>query len=157
MTEDDSVRRHFEAILGRDVAIDPTGQEVVLRDVIASYSWTEGQVTSRHIGTTGQSTKACRSVRLLDVSGMSYTGSHGTVQFELNDYFCGDSDSSGLHPMNFVATPRSRQPVLLTAMRSLTAGQGVQIEVMTWDATGNPAPNIPFDWRCRMPRETIVE
>jgi len=59
-------------------------------------------------------------------------------------------------PINIVATPRIVKPVFVTVDYSLVMAPGtpigidVEIRVFTWDHTGASAPEIPFDWRCRV-------
>ncbi|WP_157465201.1 hypothetical protein [Deinococcus apachensis] len=151
MSESDGLEKHFEAILGRDLSADKDDQQIVLREYIALNSTNDGWVTSRETGTTGNSTKMCRqsSNPLLDVSGLSHTDANGTIQFLLEDFFCTSNPYYSL-PLNFVATPRSRLPVFLTMMRRVTNNSTVQIEVMSWNFNGSPAPNVSFDWRCRI-------
>jgi hypothetical protein len=150
MAKEADLRKHFEAILGQDTAADVLDEGVVVRTDVAAYSSiVDGSVTSREIGTTGDSTKTCRQAGLLDVSGLARTGADGTTKFVLSDFFCRAEGVAISYPVNFVATPRSRTPVFLTARRSLTADLDLEIEVLTWDVTGSPAPNISFDWRCR--------
>ncbi len=158
MSQQEDLKKHFEAILGRE--LDEIGEpdDVALRERVASYttdtddSWT----TSRDIGTTGNSTKACGRASLLDVSGIARTGSDGTTEFLLSEFFC-RAPSFG-YPINFVATPRSQTPVFLTAWRSLTGDRtDVRVRVATWDPSGSPAPNTSFDWRCRVPFEYGVD
>src|SRR5688500_17359760 len=86
---DRDLRRHFEAILGYEIE----GLEVsvnALGDKIAVWSEESGQthVTSREIGTTGDSTKACGDFRVLFVGGQTVTGGDGKAQFVLSDYHC---------------------------------------------------------------------
>ena len=54
-----------------------------------------------------------------------------------------------------LVTPRSDSPCYATMEHTLInvnqgLGSDVQITVSVWDATGAPAPNVTFDWRCRV-------
>ena len=148
------LKKHFEAILGRDLGPEVSG-EVALREQVASYTKAEGSTTSREIGTTGSARKFCAAADLLDVSGRARTGEDGTTEFMLIDFFCDFSGSDTLefqYPVNFVATPLPQTPVFLTGGALLTSDRsGVKIRVATWDPSGSPAPRTPFDWRCRVP------
>lgn len=150
MAKNPELKTHFDVILGRDAAADFPDAEVLLREIVGAYSFSDGNVTAREIGTTGNSTKRCGRAGLLDVSGVARTGADGTSKFVLEDFFCRSEGTTIFHPVNFVATPLSRRPIFLTATRSLAGPLVVEIEVRTWDAAGSPAANISFDWRCRI-------
>jgi hypothetical protein len=110
-------------------------------------------VTSREIGTTGDSTKRCRREGALDVGGTSRTDANGTVEIRLTDYICQPpTPYEFFRPINFVATPQSRAPVFLTSVQTPTGGD-VAIMVFSWDANGSPLRNVSFDWRCFVPAE----
>jgi hypothetical protein len=151
MRNKQNLKKHFEAILGREFSIDfPGDGGVALREWVGTYTDLEGTLTSRDIDTTGESTKACDKKQILDVSGSARTGSDGKIDFSLSDFFCGGFEFK--HPVNFLATPRSTSPVFLTTLRTLTSDwKDVKITVNAWDSSGAPAVNISFDWRCRVP------
>ena len=153
------LKKHFEAILGREIKAPEEG-DVVVRERIASWATDEGSTTSREIGTTGDSTKACVAADLLDVSGVAVTGEEGTTEFMLSEFFCDFSEDNVLsfqYPVNFVATPRSLTPVFVTARaRPTTDRRDVSIEVATWEPKGSPAPSTYFGWRCRVPYEITI-
>jgi len=159
MTQQSDLTKHFEKILGRALDLGGSG-EVVLRERVASYTKDDGSTTSRDIGTTGNSTKACGAANLLDVGGTARTGQDGTTEFMLSEFFCHFSGRNSLSfefPANFVATPRSQSPVFLTALASPTSDRrDVGVRVATWAPNGSPAPNTSFDWRCRVPYETVI-
>lgn len=159
MTKQHDLKKHFEAILGRELVPLEEGV-VVLRERIASYTTDDGSTTSREIGTTGDSTKACGTADLLDVSGVAHTGEDGTTEFMLSEFFCDFSGRDILSfrfPANFVATPRSLGPVFVTALATPTSDRtDVRVRVATWDASGSPAPNTSFCWRCRVPYEIVI-
>ncbi len=154
MSTQQSVAKYFEAILGRDVSEQDDGV-VLLRDTVAAYSPVQnGSVTSREIGTTGDSTKACGDMRLLDVSGIARTDADGSIEFLLSDYLCGDWDFRA--PVNVVATPLSSSPVYVTINRRIIS-RDIRIAVRSWDANGRPVPLVSFDWRCRAAWMPIIE
>ena len=62
-------------------------------------------------------------------------------------------------PINVVATPRVSTPCFITLTHDLTTqGEATDIEItaFTWMTDGTPAPNILFDWRCRVVAEVIL-
>lgn len=152
-------KKHFEEILGRDLEADIDGG-VVLRERVGTYTYytyDEGRATSRDIGATGAETKGCGNTLILDVSGVSRTGTDGKVEFLLSDFHC-INDIRIKYPINFLATPRSLAPTFLTTARTLTQDwTDVKITVSSWDPTGTPAGNSPFDWRCRIPYAPIID
>jgi hypothetical protein len=158
MTKHYDLKKHFEAILGREL-VGPENGEVVVRERIASYTTDEGSTTSREIGATGDSTKACSAAHLLDVSGVARTGEDGTTEFMLSEFFCdftGGNILSFQFPVNFVATPRSLTPVFVTALATpISDRTDVRIRVAAWNASGAPAPNTSFGWRCRVPYAVV--
>jgi hypothetical protein len=145
--------KHFEAIVGREL-IDLDEGVVILRDYTAHYDLSDGFRTSRQIGTTGNSSKACSNIRLLDVGGIARTRADGKLEFLLSDFFCRDFGTTVI--VNFLATPLSEEPVFVTAKRQVTSND-VKITVHSWDVNGRPAPNIVFDWRCRVPYLASVD
>jgi hypothetical protein len=83
---------------------------------------------------------------LLDVSGVSYTGSDGKSVFRVTTFVGFEIDAQ--EPINVVATPRGGVPFFLTVEYVLKQAD-VEITVYAWDPNGNPAPGVAFDWRCR--------
>jgi hypothetical protein len=54
-------------------------------------------------------------------------------------------------PINVVATPHSSTPCFITSQYSFINDQAdVEITLSTWDPNGAAAPDIAFDWRCRV-------
>jgi hypothetical protein len=152
------IRKAFETVLGRDLPTD-IGDEVLLRDSVGSYTVVEDAlITSRDIDTTGDSSKSCGRISLaFEVKGGSQTAADGTATFSLSDFFCPRTVTFG-HPINFVATPRSRIPVFLTSLQRLTASRDdVTVTVFAWDANGDPLGSVAFYWRCFVPAFTFVE
>jgi hypothetical protein len=150
------LKKHFEAILGAEIELDFPG-EILLRESVATYTEvSDGRLTSREIGTTGNSTKACARARILDVSGRARTSDDGTAELMLSDFFCGSRDFTA--PAVFVATPRAQSPVFVTAQASLTGDRkDVRIKIATWKVSGSPAPNLSFNWMCRVPTIIVVD
>lgn len=153
MTEPDELRGHFEAILGRDLGpVDPG--EVALRENVGAFTIQDGRVARREIGTTGDSTKGCFDRRILDVGGVGRTGSDGTAVLRLRDFSCGEFQFE--FPVTFVATPRVREPALVTMERRLVGDrEDVEITVWSWTPEGQARPGTSFDWHCRVPYEEV--
>jgi hypothetical protein len=92
----------------------------------------------------------------LDVSSSSSTDASGRQVFLLTDFICSTANSFGA-PVTLVVTPFARTPCYATMTHTLVPNPSapgsfndLQIAVFTWDANGQPAPNISFDWRCRL-------
>jgi hypothetical protein len=96
-------------------------------------------------------TKLCNDAELLDVSGASSTGADGKRVLLLSDFVCLRSAGWIEEPINVLATPRSERPFFLTITRALSdPARDLQITVFAWNANGQAAPNVAFDWRCRV-------
>jgi len=131
----------------------------------------DGRVLSRQIlstdiatepSTSGSSNKTCTQSFLIDVGGLSNTDASGKVTLHLSDYTCrsGGRDHGRYfgQPTVFVATPRSSSPVFITS-RQRTVETQVEFEAndaYSWDADGNPAPSVPFSWRCLVAVDFVV-
>ena len=63
--------------------------------------------------------------------------------------FTGGFQVDPAQPINVVATARGGVPASLTVDYTPAAGD-FEITVFAWDSQGNPAPNVTFDWRCRV-------
>ncbi len=88
---------------------------------------------------------------LLDVSGVSSTGSDGKSVFQVSAFV--GSDLEVIEPINILATPRGALPFFLTVEHKIVFQQDVndiEITVYAWDPQGNPGPNVDFYWRCRL-------
>jgi len=84
------------------------------------------------------------------VSGFATTASSGQSVFRLSDFICPGGEVYN-YPINVIATPFSSKPFFLTVMHSLVNnGSDVEIKVFAWDANGAAAPNVSFNWRCRV-------
>ncbi len=142
------MKKQLEGLTGHEINAD--GEQLInLRFPASTYSYEEGSSVWKSIFLPG---KTCTDATLLDVSGYSFTGADGHQAFLLSDFVCFDPLHHPLaEPINLVATPRLRTPAFLTMTHSLVpTGDDVQITVFSWAADGSPAPNVPFDWRCRV-------
>ena len=158
MPEKKDFRKDLDALLKKQFTTEEL-KSLQLFFKVASWNRIEdGNVTTTSILT---SRKFCESQKLLDVSGYTSTGTSGTAQFRLTQFICFNPASFG-YPINVVATPLASKPVFLTIQRSLvmdptnTFGIDVEFQVFTWNANGAAAPNITFDWRCRVPFEDLI-
>ena len=88
----------------------------------------------------------------LDVSGHSSTGSDGKCVFRVMTVVPYELHNLA-EPVHIVATPHGSVPSFLTVeytlMGDAQAGD-IEITVYAWDPNGNPAPEVDFDWRCRL-------
>ena len=150
-----SVKKKIASVLSKELGED-AAQLVVFFETIATSTTSEGHATE--ITTFGIEQKRCNLTRLLDVSGFTVTDSNGKAQFRLTGFICHPGNLLFFPPINVVATPISAAPHFLTLAHSIVGnGADVEIAVATWGANGTAAPNVFFDWRCRVEaREQIV-
>jgi hypothetical protein len=153
-----SLKKQLETAAGRE--IDVAAEQIVnFRWPVSAYSYADGEVLWRNIFFPG---KNCAESTLLDVSASSSTGADGTVTFLLSSYYC---DALYLFaPVNLQATVRGTTPAFLTMAYSLVSqppdspySTDLQVTVYAWDAAGKAAPNVNFDWRCRVVSSPIIE
>lgn len=138
-----------------------TSEQVIsLRWPVGAHDYTDGTVLWRSIIILGNS---CVSSTLLDASASSTTGTSGSVNFLLSSAICLPLVRSLAAPINLQATVRATTPSFLTVSYALVPDPNstnsyndLQITVYTWDANGNPASNVTFDWRCRLVSNQII-
>lgn len=158
MPEKKDIQKDLEAVLSNQYSAEELKNLQLFFKVASWNRIEEGNVTTTNILTPR---KSCEAQKLLDVSGYASTGVNGTVTFRLTQYICFNPASFG-YPINVVGTPLTSKPFYLTIERSLVMdpsksfGIDVEFVVFTWDAKGNAAPNIAFDWRCRVPFEDLI-
>ena len=155
-----ALRKQLEAAAGKkiDIADDLLLQ---FRWPVSTYSYSDGEVLWRTIFFPLPG-KSCVESTLLDVSGSGTTGADGTVTFLLKNYYC---DALYLFaPVNLEATVRGTSAAFLTMTYTLLAEPAsspyyddLSVTVYTWDANGKPAPNVDFDWRCRVVSSPIIQ
>jgi len=131
MSDEKSGRRELQAVV-HDL-IGDFQDEIVFRSIYgADLLHDDRRVASRQIlttdvsggiGTAGSSTKACQRSSLIDVGGVSVTGTNGQVTIHLSDYVCrsGGRDAARYFsmPTIFVASPRSYTPVFMTSRQRI--------------------------------------
>jgi hypothetical protein len=153
------IKKQLEAIAGHEIDLKEDVLIPQLFFFVASYNRVEkSAVTKQSIILP---IKTCNDATVIDVYGVSSTGGDGKRIFQLRDFICVDVPSSIVfsEPVNVVATPRSEGPFFLTmthAVRITADITDVQITVFAWNANGEPAPNVPFDWRCRAQVNSFV-
>lgn len=99
----------------------------------------------------------CLRMEGMDLSGVSTTDSFGVMVWRLSEFLCyGEKVPPIELPINFVATPFTRDPVYITALGDATELPfDLFFQVFSWDKNGEPAPDIPFYWRCMLPIRKI--
>jgi hypothetical protein len=152
------LRANFEAILGETLDDDAGVAPVFVRAAVGTgedlqYLAPQNRmITSRDIGTSGDSSKTCARHPINEVTGTARTGDDGTIQFLLSDFYCRPRNVTPfIQPLNFVATPLSSSPRYLTCTAILCSDDiDVQVTVRAWDQAGQPAPGTSFNWRCQV-------
>ena len=130
-------------------------ERITLFQAVASSTISDGTTTFRSLIVAFPN--RCVSSKLLDVTGSAASGADGKSRFRLTSFLCPEGNFRFGFPINVVATPLSTTPSFLTVVHTLVNnGADVEIEVSTWDAAGTPAPNVSFDWRCRVDLPNIV-
>jgi hypothetical protein len=155
------LKRQLEALAGQE--IDATPEELVF-----SFWWPVS-ATSYDLDTDRSEVlwtnaiippRRCVDSRLLDVSAANRTGADGQCVFLLRDFLCRGGDGLQLYaPVNVVATARASTPCFLTLTYDLTTlgeNTDVRFTAFTWNPDGTAAPDIPFDWRCRVVAEVVL-
>jgi len=107
----------------------------------------------------GNGAKECFDTSILDINGRGRTNGDGVIELKLSNFLCRDDlPDAFIPPAIVVATPLTKSPVFVTARASLTSDEkDVDIIVQSWDASGSPAPNISFNWICRIPITYIID
>jgi len=153
MTTKSETKKQIEAILGEKLDDDAI-QSIQLVQSVALSTNTEGRTTQRHLLIARPNT--CFGNHVLDVSGLATTGSNGQSVFRLTSFLC-PAGEVFRQPINVIATPFSSKPFFLTMTHSLVGnGTDVEIKVFAWDANGAAAPNVSFNWRCRVELPILI-
>ncbi|HEX5411132.1 MAG TPA: hypothetical protein VFZ27_04655 [Terriglobia bacterium] len=145
------VKKHLEAAAGREIDI-PADRLINLWYPTGVHDYTDGRIAWRSI--IALFPPRCDSATLLDASGASTTGADGKRVFKLSDVVCLPPQRLLAEPINLLATPRSASPFYVTTEHQLLNpgdfSSDVQLTVHAWDKNGAAAPNVTFDWRCRV-------
>lgn len=146
-------KEHIEGILGENVGDEALALIQLFLDVAISTE-TPSRTTQRNILIARPN--RCIDSRVIDVSGFAQTQNNGQVTFRLSSFLCPAGEIFSL-PINVLATPISEKPFFMTVMQKLlNNGTDVEITVFSWDANGAPAPNIAFNWRCRVEHPIVI-
>jgi hypothetical protein len=146
-------KKQVEAILGKKLGDDAV-QLIQFIQPVALSTRSSSITTHRHILIPRPN--VCYQNNALDVSGFATTASNGQSVFRLSDFICPSGEVYN-HPINVVATPFSSKPFFLTVMHSVVNnGLDVEIKVFAWDASGAAAPDVSFNWRCRVELPIII-
>jgi|SRR5215216_2615093 len=149
----ESRKQHIEGILGEKIGDEALALIQLFQDVAISTA-TPSRTTQRHLLINRPN--RCFESRVLDVSGFAQTQANGQIVFRLSSFFCPAGEIFSL-PINVLATPISSKPFFLTVMHTLVNnGTDVEITVFSWDANGAPAPDVAFNWRCRVEHPIVI-
>ena len=122
----------------------------------------DGSLTVRDDSVVTNDPMCYHNFNSIDLSGGSITDATGRTTWRLLNTVClEDVPQGGFlidYPISFVATPISDKPGYITVKQVLPSPQpnDVFIEVYSWDKAGEPAPSMPFYWRCRIPLTIII-
>ncbi|HEV8617721.1 MAG TPA: hypothetical protein VGU22_19680 [Methylomirabilota bacterium] len=142
------LEKQLEAIVGHPVNAD-VARRLNFWAPIASYLVTSDRSHVTWMNLILAEPKYCADATILDASGTAATGSDGQRVFRLSEYVC--LEATLLPPVNVVATSESPNPFFLTVEHALVdMSTDVEIKVSTWAPGGAAAPNVAFDWRCRV-------
>jgi hypothetical protein len=145
-----NIKKQLETLTGHKIDVSAEELIKVITYPIGAYHTTAGRAVWRLITFPGK-VKSCTDCTLLDVSGVSSTEADGTRVFLLSDFVCFPEYHSLSEPTNVLATARSTTPFFVTTTHELVNnGTDLQITVFAWDPKGAAAPNVTFDWRCRV-------
>lgn len=154
------LKKRTEEVFGKELAQDAL-ERVRWSFPIAAYNYItdNAYVTSTNVLFPA---KFCNRSPLFDIGGVAATGSDGKRVFRLSEFACfatwgGVQAITFDHLVNVVATPLSSEPFFVTIRHALLPDfKDVEVTVFAWDGNGKPAPNVAFDWRCRLPYREII-
>jgi hypothetical protein len=157
------LRQQLESISGRPVdASDEQLLQLFFRVSLSNYE--DGTILSRSIIFPGKSCTQASALpaSFLDVSSSGSTDATGRRTFLLTDFICSTLNTFAA-PVTLLVTPNTETPCYATMTHALVPDPNapgyndLQFTVFTWNANGRPAPNISFDWRCRLLSFQIIE
>ena len=157
MADQLDIKKQLEEAIGREIDADALPFWKNLWSLSGSYTditqgGTQPFVTWRSL--IAFLPKHCDLSHIVDAAGIAMTGSDGKSVFRLSQFVCLEYIYSSA---NVVATPLSQKPVFLTVEHTLVDNaRDVEIKISTWDANGAAAPNVTFDWRCRVTAVDII-
>jgi hypothetical protein len=151
------LKKQLEGISGQKIDASPE-QLISLFFRVSLLSSEDGVIMSRSFIFPGKSCSQASALpaNLFDVSSRSSTGADGKAVFLLSDFICSTINSFA-EPVNVVVTPNATTPCYATMTHVLVPNPNVpgafndlQITVFTFKPNGTAAPNVSFDWRCRL-------
>jgi hypothetical protein len=157
------LRKQLENISGQQIdASDEQLLQLFYRVSLSSYE--DGTIMSRSIIFPGKSCAQTSTLgaSFLDVSSSSSTDATGRRTLLLTDFICSTVNSFAA-PVTLLVTPYTETPCYATMTHALvpepntSSFSDLQFTVFTWSANGRPAPNISFDWRCRLLSFQIIQ
>ena len=161
MAKEADLKKKVEGVFGKELAPEVL-ERIRWSYPVATYDFTPADnayVTTVNVILPG---KSCNKRALFDISGVAATGSDGKRVFRLSEFACfphwqGQQAITFDHPVNVVATPVSSEPYFVTLKHVLLPdSRDVEITVFAWDSNGDAAPNIAFNWRCRVPYWELI-
>ena len=153
MATKSDTKKHVEAIL--DTKLGNEALPLIQFTQPVALSTRSSSVTT-HKNILIPRPNVCFQNNALDVSGFATTASNGQSVFRLSDFICPSGELYN-YPINVVATPFHSKPFFLTVMHSLVNnGLDVEIRIFAWDAKGVAAPDVSFNWRCRVELPIIL-
>jgi len=153
----EELKKQLEGISGQKIDASPE-QLIPFFFRVSLLSSEDGVIMSRSIIFPGKSCSQASALpaNLFDVSSRSSTGANGKAVFLLSDFICSTINSFA-EPVNVVVTQNATTPCYATMTHVLVPNPNVpgafndlQITVFTFKPNGTAAPNVSFDWRCRL-------
>lgn len=163
--EDDSkeLKRKLEDVTGHRFDLSPDSLTFSLWYSIGAYDYGGGSSVWRSFlqQIRPPTLKRCQDNTLLDASGVVVTDNDGKRTFLLSEFVCLPKARILAMPVNVLATPQSEKPVFATtAFRLVDPGDftrsDVEITLLSWESSGDPAPQIVLHWRCRVVSQNII-
>ncbi len=153
------IKKELEKVAGKQIDAGPEQLAIFSYPAGSAFYEENSQVLWRRIIFPG---KFCVSpVTLLDASGRSFTGADGKSVFLLSSFICSDLNSFS-EPVFLLATPHVTNACYMTLTHAIVPDPNhpgyndVQISAYSWGPNGMAAPNISFDWRCRVVSNPII-
>jgi hypothetical protein len=160
------LKERLEEIAGRELDMTDEQLSSVFRPMTSSaylgtdYKIDDVWITSERVINPQP---ICMDASLLDIGGLSVTGSNGQLVFRLSRFDCQIRHGFNQYeePVILLATPQGTSPFLMTMNHKLIKDDpallwynDLEITASSWNPTGKAAANVPFYWRCRVPAYT---
>lgn len=152
-TKTTNKKAHIEGLLGEKLTDEALAAIQVWVDT-SIVTNTESRTVQKN--TTASLPNRCSANRVIDVSGFATTGQNGQFTFMLTNFLCPAREIYS-YPISVIATPKSPKPFFLTVQHDIVNnGADVTITVFAWKPNGTPAPDVTFNWRCRVENPLII-